>query len=45
MLLRWVVSRLNAAVSTTVAAMEAYNFSEATTAVYAFWQYGVCKFD
>jgi valyl-tRNA synthetase len=22
--------------------MEAYNFSEATTAVYAFWQYEVC---
>jgi len=39
---RWVVSRLNAAVSTTVSAMEVYNFSDATTAVYAFWQYEVC---
>lgn len=39
---RWIISRLNAAVTTTVTAMEAYDFSAATTALYAFWQYELC---
>eukprot|EP00192_Tetraselmis_astigmatica_P024574 CAMPEP_0117679300 /NCGR_PEP_ID=MMETSP0804-20121206/17744_1 /TAXON_ID=1074897 /ORGANISM="Tetraselmis astigmatica, Strain CCMP880" /LENGTH=940 /DNA_ID=CAMNT_0005488719 /DNA_START=78 /DNA_END=2900 /DNA_ORIENTATION=- len=39
---RWILSRLNAATQSTVSAMEAYDFSGATTAVYAFWQYEVC---
>ena len=39
---RWVLSRLNAAVRTTVQGMEAYDFSGATTATYAWWQYDLC---
>ena len=39
---RWVLSRLNAAVGATVKCLEEYDFSGATTAVYAFWQYELC---
>ncbi|KAI3427999.1 hypothetical protein D9Q98_006386 [Chlorella vulgaris] len=35
----WILSKLNAAVATTVKGMEAYEFSAATSAVYSFWQY------
>lgn len=36
------MSRLNAAVTAVGAAMERYDFSTATTAAYAFWQYELC---
>ncbi|KAL4858605.1 Septin and tuftelin-interacting protein 1 [Chlorella vulgaris] len=39
---RWILSKLNAAVATTVKGMEAYEFSAATSAVYSFWQYKLC---
>ena len=39
---RWVLSRASAAAAATNAAMEKYDFSAATTAVYAFWQYELC---
>jgi len=39
---RWMLSRLNAALSAVDAAMEKYDFAAATTAIYAFWQYEVC---
>lgn len=39
---RWILSKLNAAVATTVKGMEAYEFSAATSAVYSFWQYELC---
>ena len=39
---KWALHRLNSAVKTTVDAMEVYDFSNATTGVYAFWQYDVC---
>eukprot|EP00898_Chlorokybus_atmophyticus_P007302 jgi/Chlat1/7573/Chrsp63S07062 len=39
---RWVLSRLNNAINTTVKAFEAYEFANVTTSVYAFWQYELC---
>ncbi|PRW56769.1 valine--tRNA ligase isoform A [Chlorella sorokiniana] len=39
---KWILSKLNAAVATTVKGMEAYEFSTATSAVYSFWQYELC---
>ncbi len=39
---RWALSRFNHAAKVTVEAMEVYGFNDATTAVYAFWQYDVC---
>ena len=39
---KWVLSRLNHAVTSMVAAMEKYDFNTATSAVYAFWQYDLC---
>lgn len=39
---QWVISRLNYAVNTTQSSMEAYDFTAATTAIYAFWQYELC---
>ena len=39
---RWALSRLNNAIASTVDAMESYNFTAATTAIYAFWQYELC---
>ena len=39
---KWALHRLNTAVKTTVDAMEVYDFANATTGVYAFWQYDVC---
>ncbi|CAG9465555.1 unnamed protein product [Pedinophyceae sp. YPF-701] len=39
---RWVLHALNKAVATTNRGMEAYSFSEATTAIYDFWQYKLC---
>lgn len=39
---RWILSCLSRASETTVQAMERYEFSTATTAVYDFWQYRLC---
>ena len=39
---RWILSRLNGAVATTVKAMHAYDFATAAQTVYAFWQYDLC---
>jgi valyl-tRNA synthetase len=39
---RWILSRLSGAAAAAGAAMERYEFSAATTAVYAFWQYDLC---
>jgi len=39
---RWVLDSLNETVATTVKAMDAYNFSGATDALYQFWQYKLC---
>lgn len=39
---RWVLSKLSKACLAMDKAMTAYDFSEATTAVYDFWQYKVC---
>ena len=39
---RWILSRLSAAVATTNAGMESYNFPQATTALYNFWLYDLC---
>jgi len=39
---QWVISRLNSAVVLTLEALEKYDFAQATTSVYAFWQYDLC---
>jgi len=39
---RWIMSRLNQAIATVNRCMEKYDFSGATTALYAFWQYELC---
>eukprot|EP00271_Cylindrocystis_brebissonii_P006439 TRINITY_DN19235_c0_g2_i1.p1 TRINITY_DN19235_c0_g2~~TRINITY_DN19235_c0_g2_i1.p1 ORF type:complete len:1187 (-),score=295.38 TRINITY_DN19235_c0_g2_i1:219-3779(-) len=39
---RWILSTFSSAVNRTVRALEAYDLAEATTAVYAWWQYQLC---
>lgn len=39
---RWILSRLDATVRQTVAALEGYDLTAATNAVYAWWQYELC---
>lgn len=39
---RWILSKLDRAVAAIVAGMEAYDFSTATSAAYAWWQYDLC---
>eukprot|EP00877_Chromochloris_zofingiensis_P001129 jgi/Chrzof1/11016/Cz05g20150.t1 len=39
---RWLLSRLNNAISTVVKALECYDFATATQRLYAFWQYELC---
>ena len=39
---KWILSRLNNACAVTNTSMEAYDFNNATNAVYAFWQYELC---
>ena len=39
---RWILSRLNTTIGQTIAQMEAYDFSHATSSIYAFWQYDLC---
>lgn len=39
---KWILSVLVKAVTKTVSSLEAYNFSDAATAVYSWWQYQLC---
>ncbi|CAN1779830.1 Valine--tRNA ligase, mitochondrial 1 [Linum perenne] len=39
---KWILSVLNKAISRTVSAMNAYEFSDASSAVYSWWQYEFC---
>ncbi|XP_040366472.1 LOW QUALITY PROTEIN: valine--tRNA ligase, mitochondrial 1-like [Rosa chinensis] len=39
---QWILSVLNEAISKTVMSLESYEFSDAATAVYAWWQYQLC---
>ncbi|THU66600.1 hypothetical protein C4D60_Mb05t15870 [Musa balbisiana] len=39
---QWILSVLNKAVAKTVSSFESYKFSEATTAVYSWWQFQLC---
>uniref|UniRef100_A0A2P2KHN1 Valine--tRNA ligase, mitochondrial n=2 Tax=Rhizophora mucronata TaxID=61149 RepID=A0A2P2KHN1_RHIMU len=39
---KWIISVLNRAISTTVAAMDSYEFSDAACNVYSWWQYQFC---
>lgn len=39
---QWILSVLNKAISRTVSSLESYEFSDATTAVYSWWQYQLC---
>lgn len=39
---KWILSVLNKAVAKTISSLEAYRFSDASTAVYHWWQYELC---
>ncbi|KAL0316244.1 UNVERIFIED_CONTAM: Valine--tRNA ligase, mitochondrial 1 [Sesamum radiatum] len=39
---QWILSVLNKAISKTVASLDAYEFSDAATAVYSWWQFQLC---
>jgi len=39
---KWILSVLNKAVAKTVSSLEAYKFSEASYAVYQWWQFQLC---
>ncbi|DBB14039.1 TPA: hypothetical protein ACH3X3_001004 [Trebouxia sp. C0006] len=39
---QWILSRLTAAVDSTIKALHEYQFQSATQAVYSFWQYELC---
>ncbi|XP_021275468.1 valine--tRNA ligase, mitochondrial 1 isoform X2 [Herrania umbratica] len=39
---RWILSVLNKAISKTVMSLNAYEFSDAATSVYSWWQYQFC---
>ena len=39
---RWILSLLNRAILKTIAALESYKFSDATSTVYSWWQYQLC---
>ncbi|KAL4203585.1 hypothetical protein AMTRI_Chr01g104650 [Amborella trichopoda] len=39
---KWILSVLNGAISRTILALESYDFSGATSAVYSWWQYQLC---
>ncbi|XP_072972048.1 valine--tRNA ligase, mitochondrial 1-like [Typha angustifolia] len=39
---KWILSALNKAVAKTVSSLESYKFSDATTAVYSWWQFQLC---
>ncbi|GFQ01299.1 valine--tRNA ligase [Phtheirospermum japonicum] len=39
---QWILSVLNKAISKTVASLDSYEFSDAATAVYSWWQFQLC---
>lgn len=39
---KWILSVLNKAIDKTVSSLESYKFSEASTAVYSWWQFQLC---
>ncbi|KAL2514378.1 Valine--tRNA ligase [Forsythia ovata] len=39
---KWILSVLNKAISKTVLSLESYEFSDAATAVYSWWQFQLC---
>ncbi|KAF0913119.1 hypothetical protein E2562_020255 [Oryza meyeriana var. granulata] len=39
---KWILSVLNKAIGKTVTSLEAYKFSDATSAIYSWWQYQLC---
>ncbi|XP_043712744.1 valine--tRNA ligase, mitochondrial 1 [Telopea speciosissima] len=39
---KWILSVLNKAISKTVSSLESYEFSDACTAVYSWWQFQLC---
>lgn len=39
---KWILSALNKAISKTVSAMNSYEFSDAASTVYSWWQYQFC---
>jgi valyl-tRNA synthetase len=39
---QWILSVLNRAIGKTVTSLEAYKFSDATSAIYSWWQYQLC---
>ncbi|KAK1301620.1 Valine--tRNA ligase [Acorus calamus] len=39
---KWILSVLNKAISKTVSSLEAYEFSDAATVVYSWWQFQLC---
>ncbi|OMO97080.1 Aminoacyl-tRNA synthetase, class Ia, partial [Corchorus capsularis] len=39
---RWILAVLNKAISNTVSSLNAYEFSDAATSVYSWWQYQFC---
>lgn len=39
---QWILSVLNNAISKTVSSLDAYEFSDAATAVYSWWQFQLC---
>uniref|UniRef100_A0A0D9VNJ4 valine--tRNA ligase n=1 Tax=Leersia perrieri TaxID=77586 RepID=A0A0D9VNJ4_9ORYZ len=39
---KWILSVLNKAIDKTVTSLEAYKFSDATSAIYSWWQYQLC---
>ncbi|KDP32641.1 hypothetical protein JCGZ_13191 [Jatropha curcas] len=39
---KWILSVLNKAISKTISAMNSYEFSDAATSVYSWWQYQFC---
>ncbi|XP_027367579.1 valine--tRNA ligase, mitochondrial 1 isoform X3 [Abrus precatorius] len=39
---QWIICALNKTISKTVKSLESYEFSQATTAVYSWWQYQLC---
>ncbi|XP_016463818.1 valine--tRNA ligase, mitochondrial 1 [Nicotiana tabacum] len=39
---QWILSALNKAIAKTVLSLESYDFSDAATAVYSWWQFQLC---
>lgn len=39
---QWILSVLNKAIAKTVSSLDSYEFSDATTAVYSWWQFQLC---